>query len=136
MLRRLLTLSLVSLFVLGLAACGAGLQGEWHGTIDKGPVESQATRILFQDDTGAGRIEIQLPNGDVIQRPLCAPNHVETRLTFAYDAAPGKGGECREMVEPVEFEGTFNGESLITGTQSRGKDKIGFLRAFRQKTDK
>lgn len=126
--------------ILALAACGAPMAGNWHGTFDRGPVAAHplvlhiANQGFGQDDGQKGWLEVREPGHAFVRFSVCSlevdPNR---RVTLTYDANRPNcdtGTQNPDRSELRKLVG-FVGESVFYGDVLRGTENLGFFRIFR-----
>ncbi len=110
------------------AGCSPSWVGSWAGTADLGPVNAYTIELSLADADGVSGAVVTAPDGRVQRHKLCSQSVQGRQITFEIDtgrsdcsAGPG--------AERLRFEGAV-GARLIHGIIYRGKERVGFFRAF------
>ena len=117
-----------------LAACGAPMAGNWHGTFDHGPVAARPLVLHIQDDGQKGWLEVTEPGKAFKRFTVCSvdvdPNR---RVTLTYDANRPNCDTGTQNPDPSEVRTLKGhiGEAVFYGDVLRGSENLGFFRIFR-----
>lgn len=125
----------VAALALALPACSAPTAGMWQGTADVGPIDAFPLVVMLPeaaqvDHRMQGVVELQV-RGDTKRFTICSGQARNGNVEFEID---WRTPSCKTAAgaEPDRriFRGSV-GPGLITGVILKGKEQVGFFRAYR-----
>ena len=117
-----------------VSGCGSQFAGTWNGTADIGPIDALTMTVVMPKKGLDGKLTIRTKDGTKTYQ-ICQAELKGDRFEVQYDEALPDCTKKKGVDSDLRtLKGTL-GVTVIFGQVFKGKQQIGFFRAFRKPTE-